>query len=145
MALIDPAVLPVVSTFLFVFAIVFGLLSYSGVGNFSKRINAVIALAIAIFSTLYEPLVAGLQELIPFATILLIILFFIVFIKKIVGGNNTDAFPVIATIALLLLVLMVVGDRLAPFLPAGTDTTGALWAIGIIAVLMFFYAIYKQK
>lgn len=144
MQFLDPSIIPVVSTFFFVFAVVFGLLVSSKVGEFGKRINAIIALAVAAFSTTYQPLVSLLQDMIPFATIVLIILFFIVFLKKIAGGGRgTDFLPIVVVLGILLLILTVVSDRLTPFIPSGFDTTNVLWIVGILVVILFFFAVYK--
>lgn len=147
--LIDTTMLPYVSTFLLVFALIFGLLSYSKVGEFGKKVNALLALAIAGFSVLYEPLVSGLQQYMPIAAAVLIIVFFFALLKKIFGKKEGqqggDTVPLIVVLAILLLLMAVFGQRLGNFLPTGVDVQGALWVVGIIIVVLFFWLIYKTK
>jgi|SRR3989338_4379453 len=143
--LIDPATVPYVSTFLFVFALIFGLLSYSKVGDFNKRVNAMLALAIAGFSVLYEPLVLTLGQYIPIAASILIIVFFMALVKKILDGKegSKDKFPLIVVIAILFLLLIAFADVFLAFLPGNFDSSVVLWGVGIVFVLLFFWLVYK--
>ena len=145
--LIDPAWVPYFSTFLFVFALIFGLLSYSKVGDFNKRVNAMLALAIAGFSVLYEPLVVTLSQYIPIAASVLIIVFFLALVKKIFEGKDSkqakDYFPLIVVIAILFLLLIAFADVFLAFLPGNFDSSVVLWGVGIVFVLLFFWLVYK--
>jgi hypothetical protein len=145
---IDPSVVPYLSTFLLVFAAVFGLLAYSNVGSFGKKVNAMISLAIALFSIFYEPLVTGLNTVMPYAALGLLVLFFIIFIKKIFEGKegkDHDTLPIVAAIAMLLIVLTVAGDQLLALAPEGTNPDTFMWIAGIVFVALFFIAIYKHS
>ena len=146
---IDTAYAPFVSTFLLVFGVVFGMLVYSKIGDFSRKINAVIALAFAFFAVVYEPLVLGLQQYMPIAIILFVVLFFVVFLKKIFEGKEgqtmNDTLPIAASLGILLLVFMVQGEGIASFLPGGVDVNTMLWIIGIIFAVLIFYAAYSYK
>jgi hypothetical protein len=143
---IDPMMAPYLSTFLFIFAVVFGLLSYAKVGDFGKRINAIIALAFALFSIFYPPLVLGLQQWLPVAVVLLIILFFILFVKKMFASEKSgDTFPMAIALATLLIVFAVLGDRILGYLPAGFDLDTMSWIVGIIIVILFFWTVYNYK
>lgn len=148
-SLIDPGVLPFVSTFLFVFALIFGLLSYSKIGEFNKKVNALLALAIAGFSVMYEPLVLGMQQYMPIAAAVLIVVFFFALLKKIFGkkegDKGGDMVPLIITLAVLLLLMVAFGQNLTSFLPAGMDPQSLLWGVGIIIAVLFFWLIYKTK
>ncbi|MFA4819798.1 MAG: hypothetical protein WC613_02445 [Candidatus Aenigmatarchaeota archaeon] len=145
--LIDPAVMPFISTFLFVFALIFGLLSYSKIGEFNKKVNALLALAIAGFSVMYEPLVLGMQQYMPIAAAVLIVVFFFALIRKIFGkkegDKDGDTVPLIITLGVLLLLMAAFGQNLTSFLPAGMDIQAVLWGVGIIVVVLFFWLIYK--
>jgi len=147
---LDAGTLPFVSTFLFVFAVVFGLLSYSKVGGFDKRVNGAIALAIGLFSMAYEPLVTTLTQVMPLAVGLLVVLFFVAFVQKVLGGSNdpnkkSDYFPLIIALGILLVLLGMFSDQLVAYLPAGLDVNMVLWGAGILAVVLFFWFIYKTK
>lgn len=145
----DASYTPFAATFLLVFALVFGLLSVSKL--LDKRVNALLALAIALFSIFYTPLVVGLQEFMPIAAIFLIIVFFIVFLKKVFGGEKghaADLLPIVVVLALLLLVLTTIGagqfviSWLSSF---GFAPTDALFFVGLIIVLIIFVAVYYHK
>lgn len=155
--IIDPAAVPFVSTFFFVFALVFGLLSFSKlfmkkdregnpVGEEPRKINALLALAIAGFSVLSEQLVATLSQYIPVAASLLIIVFFLALVKKIFEGkkdSKKDYFPLIMAIAIMFLLLIAFSDIFLTFLPGDFDPSIVLWVIGIVFVILFFWLIYK--
>ena len=115
---------------------------------FDKKVNALLALAIAGFSVVYEPLVETLQQYLPIAAVGLVILFFILFLKNAFGGKKEESssnFPQIVAIAIMFLLLGVFYDKLTPYLPAGVDPTSVFWGIGIVAVVLFFWMIYKIK
>lgn len=144
--LIDPGALPYASAFLFVFALVFGLLSYSKIGEFDKKVNALIALAVAGFSILYEPLVLALTQYMPVAAAILVVLFFVALAKKVLGGGSQEmTFPLVVSLAIMLLLLSIFADRLVPFVPGGFDAGNAMWLVGILIAILFFWMIYKYK
>lgn len=155
-SIFDPSILPVVSAFLFVFALIFGVLNYVKTEDkdkhkstmFSKKVNAVLALAIAAFSITYEPLVVGLSTYLPIAAIVLIILFFIMFLKNALGGkDNTTttktSFPTIVSLAILLALLAISYRNLTPYIPSELDPSNVFWGIGVLIAVMFFWMIYK--
>ncbi len=148
--IIDPAITPFVATFLFVFAIVFGLLTISKL--FPKNVNALLALVFALFSVFYEPLVVGLQEFMPIAAIFLIIVFFIVFLKKVFGkekgGHASDLLPIVVSLVLLLLVLATFGggELIVSLLrPFGFDPSDAIYFVGLIIIIIIFVAVYYHR
>ena len=130
--LLDSSMFPVATTFLFIFAIVFGLLTSMAEKIFkNQKVNAVIAAVFGIFSASYAPLVETLQKYIPFAAALLIVVFFVVFIKRTLGhhGGSTDKLPMMITLALLLLLIGAFWSSISYMLPVGIDPTTALWSI----------------
>ncbi len=140
---IDPTTLPFVAAFLFVFAVVFGALSYAGVLGEQRKVNVIIALAFAIFAVLFEPFVFGLQAVLPIAIVLIVIIFFALFLKKAFGGDTKDAVPIVVSLAIALLLLGVFWDQIGFSLP-GLDASNVLWLIIIIVVLLIFFVAYKQ-
>lgn len=149
----DPTLTPFALAFIFTFAMVFGVLSSAKALEFKKSVNVMIAAVFAAFSAAYEPFVALLQEIMPIAAAFLIILFFIVFLKNIFGGKGkegksgekADLFPIGISIALLLVVLGVMGDRVAPYLPAGVDVENIFWLTGILIILLLLWIGYKKE
>ncbi len=138
--------LPLVSTFLFVFAVVFGVLSYAKVFD-DRRVNGALALAIALFSMAYEPLVLALTQYMPIAVGVLIVLFFLALLKKMFtkGEGGGDKLPILVTIILLAMLLGAFSQELTRFVPLGFDPTAVLWIGGLILVFLFFWFIYSHK
>lgn len=143
---IDPSLVPLLSTFLFVFAVVFGLLTMKrkGDGLFNEKVNAIIALVFAAFSASYEPLVSGLQQFIPLASVALIGLFLLVFLKRAIEGKDSgkDKLPFMFVIAVLLASLAFLWDAIG-FSAFGLSSSNMLWIIGIVLVIIIIYAAYK--
>lgn len=144
-AFLDPTLTPYFAAFLFVFAIVFGLLSVSKLMD--KRVNAIIAVAFGLFAVLYEPFVTGLQVFLPIATIFLIIVFFIVFLKKVFGEKKekSDTLPIAVTLAVLLGAMSVLGDELALLLPIGIEPIMFVWLSGLVIIILIFAAVWSRK
>lgn len=147
----DPTIVPFLGAFLFVFAVVFGLLSMAKGKDekalFRNNVNAIIAIAFAAFSVMYEPLVTGLQQFIPLAAGILLVLFFVVFIKRVFGGKKGDKFdalPFVVVISLLLAILSIFWGSLG-FSVAGLSSTNVLWLIGIGVVIAILYASYRHS
>ena len=143
---IDPTMLPFVAAFLFVFAVVFGALSYAKVLGEQRKVNAIIAIAFAIFAVLFEPFVFGLQAVLPFAAVGIVIIFFGLFLKKVFAGKEGerfDAWPIATSLIFALLLLGILWDQIGFSVP-GIDATNMLWLIGIIIVLLIFYVAYRH-
>lgn len=144
---IESEFLPSITAFLFVFAVVYGLLARANLfGGINTRVAAVVALVVAFFTIMYEPFVSYMQGLMPIAAIILIILFFIVLIQNIIGskaGESADSLPIVVVLAVLLLVLGLLWDKLAIRLP-GISSENILWLIGIVIIAMIFIAVYKH-
>ena len=148
--ILDTTMLPLATTFLFIFAIVFGLLTSVKEDRFFKnnKVNAAIAAVFGIFSASYEPLVQIMQQYIPIVSLLLIVVFFIVFIKKTFGHkseSSSDKLPRLVTLAMLLLLIGVFWNDVAHYLPVAVDPTAALWIIGLVIIVMIFWAAYTHK
>ena len=141
--------LPVVGAFLFVFAIVLGLLTTAKL--FDKRnVNVAIAAVFGLFSAIYEPFVSGIQTYLPIAAGVLIIIFFFALVRKLFGGDKEsdkriDALPISIVLISLLIVLASQWDLVRGFLPAGLDAASVAWGIGIAAILIIFWAVYRHK
>lgn len=159
LTIVDPATTAIVATFLFVFAVVFALLSYTNIfvqrdekgnpkGEPPRKVYAVIALVFGLFAAMYEPLVTGLQKYLPYASMLLIIIFIVIFAKRLFSGNKRerfDAFPVILSMGVLLLVLGIFWEGVALYLPSDLSSANALWVVGLIIIIGIFYAVHKHS
>lgn len=143
--ILDTALMPFMATFIFIFAIVLGLLTSTAIFK-NKQVNVAIAFVFAVFAASYAPLVQGLQDYIPIAVIIFIVLFFVVLIKKAVAGSGQDKDYVLPAISLVILLVLlgVFWDELQYFLPIGLDPMSALWLIGTAIVVIILLLAYKH-
>lgn len=141
----DAALILPVTSMLFIFAIVFGMLEY--VGLFKNRsVNAIIGLVVGIFSASYAPFTATLQTYLPIAALLFIPLFFIAFLQKLMKKGDEekkDLTSMVVVFTILLIVASVIGDELVNLLPAGIDRENALALLALVAIGMIFFVIHK--
>ncbi len=123
------------AVFLFVFAVVFGTLSVASL--FDRRVNSLIALAIAFFTLTNGTAALFIWNLMPFATILFFVLFFIALVRKFMIGKREEATPLIVALGLLLLSLSTLTQNLGYWfgIPAGDFGLAA----GVIIVALMFY------
>jgi len=146
---LDITMMPQIATFLFVFAIMYGILTYAKILGFAKGVNVIIAVVIGFFATAYEPFVYGMSEYMPFIAVVFLVVFFILFLKKIFssekGDKHIDALPIGIALAALLMVLAIMWDRVSMYVPAGFDASNILWIIGILIVVAIFWLAYRQK
>ena len=137
-----------VASFMFVFAIIFGVLNYAKILGFSKHVNAIVAIVFGAFSVVYEPFVLGMAQYMPYAAALFVVIFFILVIKKaFTGGKDEkfDALPIVVSLVIMLIIVGMFWQQLSYFIPINVDPMNVLWAIGIIVVLGIFWAVYKHK
>lgn len=136
--------LPLLASFAFIFAIVFGLLAH--VRIFQNNVNVVIAVVFAFFAVLSPQVVNMLTGILPFGAIVLVVLFFFILVKKLVGGGvQADSWPIAVSLAISLLLLGVFWNKISPMLPGGIDPTQMLWVVGIVLVMLIFWVAYKHS
>lgn len=145
---IPPDVMAFITSFLFVFAIVFALLIYSKIFKESRYAVAAIAAVIGFIAAAYKPFSAILQLFIPWAAGLLVVLFFIVFIREIFKkepGKERDPWPAMVALAVSLLLVAAVGPELLRGFGLGmVGTETVLWIVGIIVILLIFWLALKR-
>lgn len=137
-----------VASFMFVFAIIFGVLNYAKILGFSKHVNAIVAIVFGTFSVVYEPFVLGMAAYMPYAAALFVVIFFILVIKKAFTGSKDekfDALPMIVSLAIMLLLVGLFWQQLSYFIPLNVDPMNVLWLIGIIVIVGIFWAVYRHK
>ena len=130
-------------TFLFVFAVVFGVLSLGNV--FKNRIvNGIVSLAIALFASSYQPFVSMLFTYLPGVTGLFIVMFFIAFMLELFGlrKERKQTGETIMVGGIVLLVLLTVGyqaltmlDMEIPYLGNAENVAFLVGFIIIIAII----------
>lgn len=146
--LLDPTTV-YVALFIFVFAVVFGILSITKI--FTKGVNTLVAFALAIFAISYQPFVVLLWSYLPTFIWIFVILFFIAFIARLFGlsAGKMINFSDIATNAVALLLLMTLGWQIFKYFPSDIPFIGNqenfMFTIGLIFVLMLIWAIFKYQ
>lgn len=149
----------IVVSFLFIFALVFGILEITKRKKkvdeknfieeklFSERVNALLALTIAFISISYKPFIDFIWGFIPVSSIIFIIFFFIAFIKENLSGKEKDQTLTLVSIGILILILGFFGEFLNfPFLNYYfLSQRDFLWIIGILLVVLLFYFGYISR
>lgn len=137
--------LPFVTTFMFVFAIIYALLVKAKVIE-HRGANVGIAVALGLFASLYPPLVEIFQAFLPIAALILVLLFFVVFARDLVKGDK-DVLPILAVLVIALLLLGAFWGRLVNMmpLPSWLGADSMIWIVGIVIILLIFLAAYRQQ
>lgn len=137
-------------TFLFVLAVVFGVLQLTKVFKVSA-VNVVIAIVIALFAASYPPFVSTLWTFLPSITWLFVILFFVAFIMELFGlrkpsapGQREDkSFAMILT-GVILIIFITIGINFIPNIPSiGQQNIMILAALFFMFII--FYAAFRIK
>jgi hypothetical protein len=138
--------------FLFVLAIIFGVLELTNVFRGNKAVNAIIALAISYFAVTNTSFVSMLWSQFGNITSFFLIMFFIAFIMEIVGlrgkgAERKSAEEKMLIVGAIFLVLLVFGFMFSdiipsiPFLEGGGSNTIVL--IAVILILVLFGLAFK--
>ncbi len=133
--------------FVFIFAVIYGLLITSGMFKGQKNINAIIAAAIALFSTLYQTLNDLLWKYMPIAAGILLALFFIKLILDVIGRTSGKANENrgIISLVVLILIVIVLGSVQSLQNMFGTNSENIMWGIGLIIFAGIFLIASQQK
>jgi len=132
--------------FLFVLAVVFGILRTARVFSGNTAVQMIIAFVIAFFSATYQPFTSLLFQYLPTITWFFIAMFFLVFVLEIAGirgkrGENRKNLIIYGM--LLLLLFSIVADR-AEAIPTFSyiSTNDLILAVGIIFIIAIFWNAY---
>lgn len=143
-------------SFLFVFALIFGILqitkrrikadekNFKEERLFPERVNVLLALAISFICISYQPFINFIWSLLPISSIIFIIFFFIAFIRESIRSEEKDPIPFLVSIGILILILGVFGEFANfPFQNyLSLSQNDILWIIGIVLVVLLFYLAY---
>lgn len=140
-------------SFLFIFALIFGILqitkrrvkidekNFKEERLFPERVNVLLAITIALICVSYQPFINFIWGLLPISSIIFIIFFFIAFIRENFRKEEKDPLPLLVSIGILILILGVFGEFFnIPFqnyFPL--SQRDVLWIIGIILTILLFY------
>jgi len=136
--------------FLFVFAIIFGALSYNqdkgGKTFFSKPVNVVLSLALSIFAAYYTPVTVTLWEYMPQMIWFFVIVFFLGFIKKLMSGGK-GGMGAAGPLAISFLLLLTVGWSILEAIPFDIPIIGTgenlIFLFGLIFIIALFWGTMK--
>ena len=140
--------LNIIVPFLFVFAIVFGVLQVANVFK-NRAVNFVIALAIGLFAISNAALVTTLHALLPNVTWFFIVLFFFVFVFELLGlrkegKSHTESMITSGGVLFVLLSLSFMVLQVAPSeLPFIGSAINLVFILGLIFILAIFWAALK--
>ncbi len=141
--------------FLFVFSLIFGLLSYAKFLGDNKGINAMIAFVVAILFTLSKTLVRATEYIAPWFVMLVLFAILIILMFRFIGASEADITQVIkhhntiitfVFVFVIVIVVLSFGQVLKEQAAEGNVTTtfpakvGAVLqhptVLGLIAILM---------
>ena len=149
MALIFPGLdANFVIPFLFVLAVVFGVLRISKAFKGNAAVEVIISLVIAFFSATYSPFTSMLFNILPSITMFFIAMFFIVFILEIVGvrgkgkGEPVTNLIIYGILILVLFTIVASHSELIPNLGIISQDDLVL-GVGLIFILSIFWAAFK--
>lgn len=135
--------------FVFVFAIIFGIMQTITFGSgkqFPVNATAIIAAVFGFATTIYEPTRILIFNILPFATIILLVVFFFVFVSKVLGHDDVPGVKknTGTTLAVLGISLLLLGSIWNPFTSylgiSYSFSNDMLWILGIVFVLLIIYA-----
>jgi hypothetical protein len=139
----------VIIPFLFVLAVVYGALEVSDIFK-RKQVKLIISLCFALVAMSSALITGFIMGILPYAILLFIAFFFIGFAlsffredKKEGGKGERDYTLIAIVLVLLLLFLSSYGTEFIEDMIPGMSRDSLVTGIGIIVILMVFYAAYK--
>jgi len=138
--------------FLFIFAIIFGALSFSNPFR-SRPVALAISLSLSLFSAFYTPLNATLWQYMPSLIWFFILVFFVGFVAKMLGmggkkGEGSKGGPGPAAIAFLLLLtcgwsILQIPELRGFEIPLIGGGENIIFLFGFLFILALFYGAMK--
>lgn len=134
--------------FLFVLAVVFGVLRISKAFKGNAAVEVIISLVIAFFSATYSPFTSMLFGILPSITLFFIAMFFIVFILEIVGVRGKGRGEPVTNIiiyGILILVLFTIVASHSDLIPnlGIISQDDLVLGVGLIFVIAIFFSAYR--
>lgn len=135
--------------FIFVLAIVFGSLELTGIFK-NKAVHFMIALAISLFASTYQPFITVLWANIGIIIWFFIAMFFILFVTKVIGlrGGKKVTHEALMIYGVVLFVLLAVGwtaiERLSINLPYIGGGENLYILIAVVIILVIFFLAFKM-
>lgn len=124
--------------FLFVLALSFGALEASKVFK-NRAVNAVIAVALALFAASYQPFVTNLWGLLPALTWFFLLVFLLAFVGRALKvSDERERTKTLVVGGMIMLLFLTVGISMMPQVPV-IGTENLLMAIGIFFLVMLIW------
>ncbi|MBU3904581.1 MAG: hypothetical protein KJ906_00320 [Nanoarchaeota archaeon] len=138
--------------FLFVFAIVFGVLELATPKKMNRSVIVIISLAITFFAISYSPFITMLWAYLPTITWFFIAMFFIAFLLELFGLRSKQPFATPEKVILsgvVLFLLLTIGwsviDQIPGKIPLVGDAENLLLLLGIIFIAIIFWAAFRMN
>jgi hypothetical protein len=134
--------------FLFIFAVVFGVLNLTNVFK-NKSVNAVVSFALAAFAATNTTVVGSIREFFPYAVGFFVILFFFAFTLRLFGLKPAQSFQQEGMIvgAGVLVLLLVVGYQVYELYPVEFPFIGGgenlIFTMGFLMIISIFWGVLK--
>jgi hypothetical protein len=137
--------------FLFVLAIIFGVLRATRVFEGNVAVQMIIALALAYFAATYQPFVSTLFTYLPSITWFFIMMFFIVFILEVFGlrgrreRKEAQLNMIIYGVLLLLLFTIGIHLKIPTELPIIGSRENFFLLLGLLLIIAIFWYAYESE
>lgn len=137
--------------FLFVLAIVFGILELSNVFKGNRAVVVIISIVIAFFAATNSQFTGMLFQILPSITVFFVIMFFIAFLMEIIGLGKSGSLRKegaetrVMVLGLVLVVFIAIGaDSMSeiPFI-SFIGESNLLIITGLVLLFMIFFTAYK--
>ncbi len=140
--------------FLFVLAIVFGILELSNVFRGNRAVTAIISIVIAFFAATNSQFTGMLFQFLPSITVFFVIMFFIAFLMEIIGLGKKGSLRKegaetrVMVLGLVLVVFIAIGvDSIPEIMPfiSFIGESNLLIIVGLVLLFMIFFTAYKVE
>ena len=133
--------------FFFILAVVYGSLEFTEVFK-NRGARAIISVVIAFVSISYPPVSAFIYQFLPVLAVFFLVFFLLGFILSIFKKAEKPDAPAIAMIFAILLIVLAgtwynLMSSLSGFGISFASASNILWLIGILILIVIFYAAYK--
>lgn len=124
-------------SFMFTFALVYGILIISNVFKGQKRVNILISISIALFASLYENYVSFLFQWMSYIVIFFIIVFLLSILRNLFEGKAIkENWETLITIVILFLIFLSIYPYFQISLGNYVNSQDILLTIGLVFIIL---------
>jgi len=133
-------------SFMFTFALVYGILIVSNVFKGQKRVNILISISIALFASLYENYVSFLFQWMSYIVIFFIIVFLLSILRNLFEWKAIKKnWKTLITIVILFLIFLSIYPYFQISLGNYVSSQDILLTIGLVFIILILAIGYKVK